>query len=140
MSAFQKHHIDPTKDFTRIRYSGSHDKAEADLASDTVDAIADNKSTFLQSQAARKFSADQYNQYKIIWESDPIPSSPIVINKNEFSPEMIKKLQKALIDAPPGLVHIDGGESAGYTLAKDADFEGIREIYFKFRSVKVAAK
>jgi len=137
MSALEKNHIDPTKDFTHIRYSVTHDQVEKDLAADRVDAIADNKSFFTHSQAIGKLPAPLY---QIIWESDPIPNSPIAINKKKFSPEMIDKLQRALIDAPIGMVHIDGGESSGYTLAKDRDFEGIRQIYFHFRSVKVAAK
>jgi phosphonate transport system substrate-binding protein len=136
MNAFEKNHIDPSRDFAHIRYSLSHDKAEKDLEADAVDAIADSKLQFLQSQKAGKLLA---NKYKIIWESDPIPSSPIVINKKKFSPLVISKLRQALIDAPIGF-DVEGSKTAGYTIGQDTDFEGIRQIYFRLKSVKVAAK
>lgn len=137
MSAFQKNHIDPQRDFTGISYSGSHDKAEINLIAGRVDAIADDKASFVRSQKAGKFPI---NQYKIIWESSPLPSPPIVINQKKFSQEIINKLRQALIDAPVGVVDVGGTKSAGYTLGKDADFEEVRQIYLRFKSVKIAAK
>lgn len=137
MNAFQEKGIDPTRDFTRIRYSGSHDKAQTDLKTGLVDAIAEDKASFLRSQKAGKLST---TQYKIIWESDPIPSPPIVINTKKFSPEVIIKLRQALIDAPVGVVDVSGTKSAGYTLGKDSDYEQVRQIYLRLKSVTVAAK
>lgn len=137
MNAFGQKNIDPTRDFTGIRYSGSHDKAETDLKTGVVDAIANDKASFLRSQKAGKLPA---NQYKIIWESDPLPAPPIVINTKKFSPEVISQLRQALIDAPAGVVDVAGTKSAGYTLGKDADFEQVRQIYLRLKSVTVAAK
>ncbi|MBF2008429.1 phosphate/phosphite/phosphonate ABC transporter substrate-binding protein [Chlorogloeopsis fritschii PCC 9212] len=137
MNAFIQQGIDPTRDFTRIRYSGSHDKAETDLETDVVDAIATEKAIFVQSQREGKLKS---SQYKIIWESEPIPTTPIVINTKKFSPSVINQLKRALIDAPEGLVDVNGSNSHGYTLGKDADFEQIRQIYTRLKSVVVAAK
>lgn len=137
LNALQSHGIDPSRDFTKIRYPGSHDKVEQELANDLVDAIASDKAAFVRSQQSGKLSA---SKYKVIWESDPIPSHPIVVNTKKLSPEVIKQLQQALIDAPVGVLDASGTKSAGYTLAKDADFEQVRQIYTRLQSVKVPEK
>ncbi len=136
MTALKAAKIDPTKDFSKIRYSGSHDKATQDLADDVVDAATNDKASFLRTQKSGKLDAN----YQVIWESKPIPGAPIVINTKKFSPEMIKQLQEAFIDAPVGLVDMSRRESAGYTLTKDADFEEIRQIHNNMRSIVVPEK
>lgn len=137
LNALQAEGIDPMRNFSHIRYAGSHDKAETKLANREVDAIADDKASFTRAQAAGKLPAANY---KIIWESDPIPTGPIVVNISKFTPEEITQLQQALIDAPVGVVDVSGSKSAGYTLAKDADFEPVRQIYNRLKSVTVAEK
>lgn len=136
MSQFAKQGIDPTRDFALIKYSGSHDKAEADLASGKVDAIANDKPSFLRSQKAGKLGS----RYKIIWESDPIPTGPIVVNTKKLPAELVASLKKALIDAPMGSVDVSGTQSSGYTLAKDDDFAAVRKLYARLGSKTVAAK
>lgn len=136
MNGLKAADINPTQDFYKIRYSGTHDKAAEDLADGVVDAIADDKASFLDNQKSGKLDAN----YKVIWESQPIPGSPIVINTKKFTPEVIKQLQFALIDTPVGIVDISSRESAGYTLAKDADFEEIRQIYIRMKSTTVPEK
>lgn len=121
--ALKERGIDPERDFASVKFSGSHDKAQTDLAEGIVDAIADDKPSFLRSQKAGKLSA---TRYKIIWESDPIPTGPIVVSAKVPS-ELVAQLKKALINAPVGLVDISGQTSAGYTLAKDSDFDSIRK-------------
>ena len=137
MSGLQSANINPTRDFTKIRYSVSHEKAKQYLADGVVDAIANDKSSFLRSQKSGILAAAKY---KVIWESQPIPAPPIVINTKNVSLETVKQLEKALIDAPVGVVDVTGAESAGYTLGKDADFEEIRRIYTRLKSTKVAEK
>jgi phosphonate transport system substrate-binding protein len=107
------------------------------LATGVVDAIATEKAIFVQSVKEGKLKSANY---KVIWESEPIPTTPIVINTTKFSPEVITQLQRAFIDAPEGLVDVNGSNSYGYTLAKDADFEQIRQVYTRLKSVVVAAK
>lgn len=134
MNAFQKEGIDPTTDFEAIRYSGNHDQAAADLRAGLVDAIATEKAIFLQIQEQGKLPS---SNYKIIWESEPIPSTPIVINTKKFSPRTITELKRALINSPEGIVDVNGSNSNGYTVAKDSDFEEIRQIYTRLKSVTV---
>ncbi|NES07126.1 MAG: phosphate/phosphite/phosphonate ABC transporter substrate-binding protein [Okeania sp. SIO2F4] len=136
MNRLQNADIDPTRDFSKIRYSGSHDKATEDLVNGVVDAVTNDKESFLRGQQSGKIDA----KYKIIWESNPIPAPPIVINTKKFTPEVIEQLQEALIDAPVGVVDVSGTESAGYTLAKDSDFEEVRQIYSRLKFTKVAEK
>ena len=136
MNVLQTIGINPTKDFSKIRYSGSHDTAIQDLVDGVVDAVTNDKASFLRSQKSGKLDAN----YKIIWESNPIPAPPIVINTKKFAPKMINQLQEILIDAPVGFVDVRGSESAGYTLGKDADFEEIRQIYIRLQYTKVAEK
>ena len=136
MNGLQTAGIDPTRDFSKIRYSGSHDQATQDLVDGVVDAVTNDKASFLRSQKSGKLDAN----YKIIWESGPIPAPPIVINTKNFTPKMIDQLQEILIDAPIGVVDVSGTESAGYTLGKDADFEEIRQIYTRLKYTKVAEK
>ncbi|MDJ0795238.1 MAG: phosphate/phosphite/phosphonate ABC transporter substrate-binding protein [Calothrix sp. MO_167.B12] len=137
MNGLKTADINPKSDFTKIRYSGSHDKAGQDLVDGMVDAIANDKASFLRSQKSGKLDAAKY---KVIWESKPIPAPPIVINTQKFSPEVLQQLQQALIDAPVGVVDVSGTESAGYTLGKDGDFEEIRKIYTRLKSTKIAEK
>ncbi|MGD1714913.1 PhnD/SsuA/transferrin family substrate-binding protein [Dapis sp. BLCC M172] len=88
MNGLETAGIDPTRDFAKIRYSGSHDKATQNLADDVVDAVTNDKASFLRSQKSGKLDAN----YQVIWESNPIPSPPIVINTKKFAPEVIKQL------------------------------------------------
>jgi phosphonate transport system substrate-binding protein len=129
--------IDPTQDFSRILYPGSHDKTHQVLANGEVDAIANDRASFERAQGEGSLSEQTH---KIIWESEPIPTGPIVINVGKFSPEEVSKLQQALIDAPAGVIDVSGAKSAGYTLASDAEFEPIRQIYERLKSVTIAEK
>ncbi|WP_256386618.1 PhnD/SsuA/transferrin family substrate-binding protein, partial [Hydrocoleum sp. CS-953] len=47
MNGLETAGIDPTRDFAKIRYSGSHDKATQNLADDVVDAVTNDKASFL---------------------------------------------------------------------------------------------
>ena len=137
LNALQLEGINPSQDFSKILYPGSHDKTQTALVNGEVDAIANDKASFERGQASGQLPE---NNYQIIWESEPIPTGPIVINRSKFTPKQINQLQQALIDAPIGVVDVSGSESAGYTLAKDADFEEIREIYNRLQSITIPEK
>lgn len=137
MDGLQKQNINPTQNFSSIRYSGSHDKAIADLTKGTVDAIAVEKAIFLKAKQKGNLGS---SRYQMIWESEPIPTTPIVVNTTKFSPETLLQLKQALIDAPDGLVDVHGSNSQGYTIGKDSDFETIRQIYLRLKTVTVPEK
>ena len=121
---FKEMGIEPEEDFVSIHYAGSHNKNIDALVAGKVDAISVNKPTYLEAQQSGKLPVDQYTA---IWESDPIPNSPIVIS-SQLPSQLKIELQKALINAPEGLVSVSGAISAGYTLVQDEDYDIIRRL------------
>lgn len=124
MASFKDISINPDKYFSQIKYSGSHDKVKTDLIEGKVDAIADDKRSYMAEQKAGRLPA---SEYKIIWESQPIPNSPVVVS-SKLSPQLIADLKYAFINAPEGMLDRTGSESAGYTLAKDEDYDPVRRL------------
>lgn len=124
LAYFEKNGINPEQDFSVINYAGSHDNNAAVLAAGEVDAIAVHKSTYL---SAKESGSLPEPKYRMIWESEPIPNSPIVISTQ--LPEAFKvNLKKALINAPTGVIAIGGANADGYTLVQDEDYEPVRQL------------
>ncbi len=123
----KKSGIEPEQDFSEIKYFGSHDKSVDGLASGLVDAISIDLGAYNQGKKD-KIKSEQYER---IWESTPIPTSPIVIS-TKLNPQLISDLKKSLINAPEGLLEIGGTKSAGYTLVQDMDYEPIRQLQQSF--------
>lgn len=117
--------IEPEQEFALVQYAGSHNKNLEALLSGAVDAISINGPAYLKAEKAGQLPKEAYN---VLWESDPLPNAPIVINSGQFSQELKIELQKALINAPEGLVDVRGVESTGYTLVQDEDYEPIRRM------------
>ncbi|MEM7112590.1 MAG: phosphate/phosphite/phosphonate ABC transporter substrate-binding protein [Chloroflexota bacterium] len=114
----------PDRDFASVAYAGSHNKNIEALLSGDADAISINSPTFFKAQNTGQLPTDTY---KMLWESEPLPNAPIVINSE--LPDALKiELRKALIGAPEGLVDGRGVESAGYTLVQDSDYDPIRNL------------
>ena len=122
--------IEPAQDFASVQYAGSHNKNIEALIAGEVDAISVNKPTYLEAQQSGKLPAEKYS---LIWESDPIPNAPIVIS-SQLPSKLKIELQKALINAPEGLVAVSGAISAGYTLVQDEDYEVIRRLQTVLKS------
>ena len=121
---FQKIGINPDQDFTRIQYSGGHDRSAQLLAAGDVDAIATDKQTYLRESNAGILTTQNY---AVIWESDPIPNGPIVVSPN--LPEPLKiELKKAFLNTTVEFVDANGAESSGYSIAEDSDYDTIRRL------------
>lgn len=116
--------IEPERDFAAVEYAGGHDKNLEALIEGKVDAIAVEKLTYVEFFQAGKLPEDKY---KLIWESDPIPNSPIVIS-SKLSPQLKSQLQIAFINAPEGLANVGGFQASGYTAVRDEDYDPIRKI------------
>lgn len=116
--------IYPEKDFTTVQFAGSHNKNLNALKTGKVEAIAINQPTYLNAVKEGKLSVDEY---KLIWESDPITNAPIVIS-SELPSQVKTDLQKAFLDAPKDLIAVSGAKSDGYTLVQDEDYEPIRKL------------
>ncbi len=116
--------IDPDRDFVTVNFAGDHQKAKEQLISGKVDAIADDKPSYLAQEKAGKIDT---SKYKIIWESSPIPNLPIVAS-SKLSAQVKADLKKAFINAPEGLIDITNAEGIGYTLIQDSDYESMRKL------------
>ncbi|MBP0011123.1 PhnD/SsuA/transferrin family substrate-binding protein [Roseofilum sp. Belize Diploria] len=107
-----------------IAYVGSHDKNTTALVQGKVDAIAIEEKIYQKAIESGELSSDRYT---ILWQSDPLPNSPLVIRST--LPDKFKlKVRKALIEAPPGLGLVGGDRASGYTSVQDEDYEPIRRI------------
>ena len=124
MAAFKKLNIDPERDFSQLIYAGNHTKSMAALEDGIVDAAATNTSAYLKQQKKGKLTPQNS---RILWESAPIPQSPVVVSK-KLPPELIKQLKQAFINTPDGIEDITGIESAGYTLVSPSDYEPIQQL------------
>ena len=124
LAHLQESGIDPENNFSTVVYVGSHNKNLEELIAGKVDAISINKPTYLKAQQAGNLPSDQY---KLPWESDPIPNAPIVI-PSQLPSQFKIELQKALINAPAGLVALSGAKSDGYTLVEDKEYDVIRQL------------
>lgn len=121
---FQEIQIVPERDFAAVEYAGGHDKNVEALIGGKVDAIAVEKNAYLNFLQAGKLLEDKY---KLIWESNPIPNSPIVIS-SQLPSKLKSQLQIAFINAPEGLANVGGTRAAGYTAVRDEDYDLIRKI------------
>ncbi len=77
LAYLQTNGFHPDRAFIEVIYADSHAHNTALLAEGKVDAIAVNKSSYI---LAQKTGLLPEPKYRIIWESAPIPSSPIVIS------------------------------------------------------------
>lgn len=121
---FKEINIVPERDFAALEYAGGHDKNMEALIAGKVEAIAVEKPAYLNFLRAGKLPEDKY---KLIWESNPIPNSPIVIS-SQLPSQLKSKLQIAFINAPEGLANVGGIQAAGYTTVTDEDYDLIRQI------------
>lgn len=121
---FKELKIEPERDFAGVEYVGGHDNNLEALIAGKVDAIAVDKLTYLEFFDAGKLPEEKY---KLIWESNPIPNSPIVIS-SQLPSKLKSQLQIAFINAPEGLANVGGTRAAGYTAVRDEDYDLIRQI------------
>ncbi len=110
-------------DFASVEFFKSHDKTLAALLSGQVDAIVIELEIYAQGRKSGKIS----DTYQVIWESEPIPESPIVVSQ-KLSPELINQLKEAFIASPIGMVSPDGIPSNGYTIVQDSDYERVKQV------------
>ncbi|MCW5313602.1 phosphate/phosphite/phosphonate ABC transporter substrate-binding protein [Nostoc sp. KVJ3] len=136
LATFKKLGIDYNRDFAQVLYAGSHSKSIAALEDNIVDAAATNIPSYLKWQKSGKLTP---KKFRILWESAPIPNSPIVVSK-KLPPELIQRLKQAFISSPEGLEDIIGTESAGYTLVSPSDYAPIEQLRKYLNLISVPAK
>ncbi|ABA23903.1 Phosphonate-binding periplasmic protein [Trichormus variabilis ATCC 29413] len=136
LAALSKQSIDPQKDFRTVIYVGNHSKSIAALENGSVDAAATNVSSYITFKNSRKLTPQDY---RLIWESAPIPNFPIVISQ-KLAPELIQQLKQVFISTPEGMKDILGAESAGYTLVSPDHYAPIQQLRQELNLISIPKK
>jgi phosphonate transport system substrate-binding protein len=105
-------------------FAGSHDAVILAVKNGSVQAgaIADNR----YFTALEEGVIDE-GEFAILWESDPIPNVPFVVQKS-MDAETKALLLEALLSAPRELVEGQGTGGIGYTEVSDADYDFVRDM------------
>lgn len=123
---FKKLGIDPEKDFKGAIFVGGHEAAEMAVKDKMVQAAADDDIYYNLMVSKGQISPDEN---KIIWESDPIPGSPLAYRKD--LPEDVKmKIKDAVLNIhkedPAALEYI--GKVLRYEETNDEKYNVIRDV------------
>jgi len=110
-------------DFASVQFFKNQEDTLAALLDGKVDAIAINLDIYNQAKEAGKINYF----YQVIWESEPIPESPIVVTQ-KLSPQLITELKEAFLSAPIGMLSLAGVPSNGYTLVQDSDYYQVKQV------------
>lgn len=132
-----KVHIDPTKDVDAVM-AGGHDASLLGLESGQCEAAFAHDAMLTTLDNSGQLKADSI---EAIWESEPIPEDPIVINEDTLDKETAEKIRTAIREFAnkPALVEkgICSSEEDcvlpeeiewGYRPVSDKDYQSIREI------------
>lgn len=114
--------------FGRVFYSGSHAASALAVHAGKADAAFVSESTLERLITRRNIAKDDFNY---LWRSPKIPIDVIAVNTKFVSPEMVKKLQAAfhgMKDTEEGRKLLKEIDYAEFSLASDADFDGLRKI------------
>ena len=117
--------IDPDNDFSTSYFAGTHNAVQYAIANGKVDAGASGDNVYQRMVDSGEISADVN---KIIYESEPIPGSPIVV-RGDLPAEFKQKIQDVLVNMDQQTIHkVDGwGGIASYQKVSDSDYDIIRE-------------
>jgi phosphonate transport system substrate-binding protein len=110
-------------DFASVQFFKSHDNTLVALLDGQVDAVALELDLYNQAKEAGKIN----NSYQVIWKSEPIPQTPIVVSQ-KLPPQLIDELKEAFLSAPVGMLSLAGIPSNGYTLVQDSDYDRVKQV------------
>ena len=118
--------INPEEDFSNSYYAGTHNAVAYAVSNGKVSAGAIGDNVY-----ERMVSEGELNpeNVKIIYESESIPWSPIVV-RGDLSEELKEKITQALVNMDKQTINkVDGwGGIARYQEVSDSDYNIIREI------------
>ncbi len=117
--------INIQKDFSTSYYAGTHNAVELAVKNGSVDAGADSDTSYNLMVKAGQIDP---NVNVIIYESSPIPGSPIVV-RGDLPQDLKDKIQQALIDMDQQIIYtVQGwGDIAKYVKVTPSDYDIIRE-------------
>jgi len=117
--------IDPDNDFSTSFYAGTHNAVLYAVSNGKVAAGATGDNVYQRMVETGEIDLEANI---IIYESDPIPGSPIVVREG-LSAEFKDKIQQALIEMDQQVIHkVDGwGGISKYQKVTDSDYDVIRD-------------
>ena len=117
--------INPDNDFNTSFFAGTHNAVEYAISNGKVDAGADSDNSYNRMVESGEIDP---KVNIIIFESEPIPGSPIAV-RGDLPQELKEKIQKALIDMDQQTIHkVDGwGGITNYKKVSDSDYDVIRD-------------
>jgi len=118
--------IDPDNDFSTTFFAGTHNAVEYAVANGKVDAGADSDNSYNRMVKAGEIDPEVNI---IIYESEPIPGSPIVV-RGDLPEDFKTAIQEALVSMDQQAIHeVNGwGGIASYQTVSDSDYDVIRKI------------
>ncbi len=125
LKILKENNIDANNDFSTTFFEGTHNAVELAVANEKVDAGADSDNSYNRMVKAGEIDPAVNI---IIYESDPIPGSPIAV-RGDLDPELKKKIRQALIQMDEQTLHqVSGwGSIERYVAVEDSDYNIIRE-------------
>ena len=117
--------IDPDNDFNPSYYAGTHNAVQYAVANGKVDAGADSDNSYNRMVEAGEIDPEESI---IIYTSEPIPGSPIVV-RGGLPQELKDAIKLALLRMDEQTIHkVDGwGGISSYKEVSDSDYDIIRE-------------
>jgi len=117
--------IDPDKDFSESYYAGGHNAVMYAISNGNVDAGASSDNVY-----ARMVESEEIDPEVtiVIYESDPVPGSPIVV-RGGLPEELKMTIKEALLSMDEQTIHqVDGwGGIVSYQEVSDSDYDIIRQ-------------
>lgn len=136
--------LNPDSAFKSIIFAGSHPASILSVASGKVDVGCSTKEYGIDLLLRRGVLKE--GQVKILWESDPIVSSPIVV-RNDLNKDLAKKIQGLFLnmskDAPDVFafyvkLYYTHPEKLSYMPVQDSMYNGLRKIAKGIKDINVA--
>jgi phosphonate transport system substrate-binding protein len=126
--------LNPDSSFKETIFAGSHPASILSVASGKVDVGCSTKEYGMDLLLRRGVLKE--GQIKVLWESDPIVSSPIVV-RNDLNKDLAKKIQSLYLnmakDAPDAFrgyvkLYYTHPEKLSYMPVQDSLYNGLRKI------------
>lgn len=120
-----ENNIDPEEDFSNSYYAGNHNAVMYAVANGKVDAGATGDNVYDRMIEAGEIDPEANI---VIYESEPIPGSPIVVRK-DLPANLKQAIQDALVNMDQQTIHkVDGwGGIIRYQVVRDSDYDVIRD-------------
>jgi len=116
--------LNPNDYFEKVTFVGTHDAAQLVVRNNIIPIAFGAEMFYTRLLKDNKISKESN---KVIWESDDIPKSPIILKK-ELSAKLKQKLQDALISMPQDFVPRLAKE-VGYIKTDENSYKIIEDIY-----------